>query len=252
MGTSEKLNREALVLVDYDNLPVALTRRDSTYLVDRVLAVVPPELASGVSRASFRLYGGWYAGSDYTHRAQLLDADLQAAFPSPRPILLGAATDRPPLFRQIPVGAELAVASLSAPSLTLHRTFRTRNPQANLRASNPLTVGCRQSPCMLEPIYQFLDRRTCPQPGCAITPEQVLKRDEQKMVDTMIAADLLFATSRRQCLLIVVSSDDDLLPPIRTAVDMQADILHVHTRKPSPSATGFDFASCASYCAREI
>jgi uncharacterized LabA/DUF88 family protein len=59
----------------------------------------------------------------------------------------------------------------------------------------------------------------------------IFVKDEQKLIDTMLVADLVYlATSNRQeCRVAVVSSDDDMLPGIRTAVNAGARVFQIHT-----------------------
>jgi len=63
-----------------------------------------------------------------------------------------------------------------------------------------------------------------------IKPPDLLMRNEQKLVDTMIAADLFYLFLRTASAVAVVSSDDDYLPIIRMLVREGMTVFHVLTR----------------------
>jgi hypothetical protein len=46
----------------------------------------------------------------------------------------------------------------------------------------------------------------------------------------MLTADAIFLATKGERKICVVSSDDDLLPAIRTALILGADVLHMHTK----------------------
>ena len=60
----------------------------------------------------------------------------------------------------------------------------------------------------------------------------LLSRREQKLVDTMIVADLIHLASRGETPIGLVSSDDDMWPGILSALNIGASVIHVHTRVP--------------------
>lgn len=59
-----------------------------------------------------------------------------------------------------------------------------------------------------------------------------MTRPEQKLVDTMLTADLIHVASLMGTSdLVIVTNDDDLWPGIRMAVHLGATVHHVHPRK---------------------
>lgn len=94
---------------------------------------------------------------------------------------------------------------------------------------HPSDAGCTDPNCPLIAAYKFFTNHRCPVDTCKITPVALFHRTEQKLVDTMIAADLfsLQLQARRQIAL--VTSDDDLWPPIKLLLRLGVEVLHIHT-----------------------
>ena len=63
--------------------------------------------------------------------------------------------------------------------------------------------------------------------------DQVLTRTEQKLVDTMLVADLIHLASSGETSVAVVSSDDDMWPGMLMAMSHGAQIVHICTKHPS-------------------
>jgi hypothetical protein len=76
---------------------------------------------------------------------------------------------------------------------------------------------------------QLMSSGGCSTPGCGVGVSEVLFRAEQKLVDTMLVADLIYFATQNRDRLVVVSSDDDVWPGIHTAVIHGAKIHHVQT-----------------------
>jgi uncharacterized LabA/DUF88 family protein len=57
----------------------------------------------------------------------------------------------------------------------------------------------------------------------------LLYRTEQKLVDTMIAADLFALHLQSSRRIAVVTSDDDLWPPIKLLLQLGVQVFHIHT-----------------------
>ena len=67
-----------------------------------------------------------------------------------------------------------------------------------------------------------LDCRVDPQTSCHLPGTYIAKRNEEKMVDTGLAADLLYLAAHGDEWLMVVGQDRDLVPPIFVAEAMLA------------------------------
>jgi hypothetical protein len=222
------------VLVDYDNLPHSVRARGLVYVAERIVqaALVAGPLSG--SRTRFRLYGGWYEGNTLTRRAQTLATEALADFP--RIITLGAAA---PLVN---AEVELAYSLEIDPSRHLLSTYRKQAPAAT-GCRPPADAGCSRTPCPLVAMHHFLASDTCPEPHCLIEPNHLLFRPQQKLVDTMLAMDVIYLAQHDATSLCIVSSDDDLWPALRTGVLYGKRIIHAHTL-PGRVTPGHYSAGC--------
>lgn len=213
------------VLVDYYNLPQHQRRKGVVHVVDRMVsAIVPDHVGTGEGRIDLRLYGGWYEGQTRTRDAETIVAALREHYPT----MLGDRTRQ----RKITVNVDLAYSMKCDPANHLWYTLRPRTSLRGIEFPNPSSVGCRLADrCPLRPGYEFLALGVCPDQGCEVMVPQAMKRREQKLVDTMLAADVFFNAYRRERRIAVVSSDDDLWPAIRTALQLGVEVIHVHTLK---------------------
>jgi len=200
----------ALILVDYANLLQPQRDAGVLDLVTKVLSGIPWEPETTRGRCEVRIYGGWYEEDQITRQAQDLTVELQENFPSVVrvPAAAGIVT--------FSVVADLAVSLLQDPATHLFRTYRRKEKATNVRVETPITVGCADSSCILPMMKHMLKRGSCPKDGCSVQRTDLLYRHEQKVVDTMLACDMIHATDRDFTKLILVSDDDDFIPPLRT------------------------------------
>lgn len=228
------------ILVDYGNVNPIDRDRGLAWLVDRILRAIGSERFQEGSVIKVRLYGGWYQESEFSRLAQLLSAEIASGFPAPFEFVSGKKMAR------AKVNVELAESLLTDPSRSLFRTYRPRGFPGGIRCSEPPFDGCAfPDACVLESIHPFLSSRECPVDGCSLSPKKILERPEQKLVDTMLTADLVQLSLEGERVA-VVSSDDDLWPGIRLALNLGVEVFHVHPKKgqgsppeyrdPAPSA----------------
>lgn len=218
------------ILVDYNNVLDADRRRGVRYVTERVLTAIGPGCFGGRGRARFRLYDGWYELQSPSRTAQEVSADVLANTPHTVAISDGANVAR------IAIAVELAYSLQSDPTTHLWHTFRPKAPQSNLACRDPCLAGCQSLSCPLQAAAAFITQQRCPESGCMITPANLLIRNEQKLVDTMIAADLFFLFTRSARAVALVSSDDDHFPIIRMLVREGMTVYHVLTRPVHQSA----------------
>ena len=219
------------VLVDFDNVPAVIQNSGTSYVADRILDVLMPAVGTSVARFDLRLYGGWDEWSAMTKKAQKLYSEIVASFPAVR----AHPQSHPPV--QATVSSELAQSLEALPKKPLQNTFRFRPPARRLVCDDPSTHGCTQTGCPIVALSQFITGQGCPVSGCAITAEMLLRSPgEQKMVDTMIVADLIYLAQIGESPVAVVSSDDDLWPGILIAMKMGCHIIHVETQGTSTGA----------------
>ena len=213
------------VLVDYYNLSQQHRRRGIVHVVDRIISVIVHDLLLATERRiDVRLYGGWYEDRIPTKDAQTIAATLSSHFPK----MILSRHDR----KRVIVNAELAYSLKCDPEHHLWYTLRPRIPPRNLVFVDPATAGCGHiDRCPLRPGYEFFVTGRCPEQDCVVRPPLVIRRREQKLVDTMLAADVLFNTRSDERRIAVVSSDDDLWPVIRMALQCGLYVVHVHTER---------------------
>ena len=213
------------VLVDFDNIDDRDSRQGLLALAERIAAAVGAESLQAGPRLRLRLYGGWFVGDRRSPRAQ----DLVASSKSDFPTTITLHSTPGPL--KVLTGVELAEALVAEPATPLHRTYRPRTGTFGLRCKWPGGVGCIQKTCPLEPLPKFLQSARCPTANCPVSADDLLHRHEQKLTDTMLVCDLVYLAmaGTRDCAIAIVSSDDDMLPGIRTAVNVGAKVLQIHT-----------------------
>ena len=185
-----------------------------------------------------RLYGGWTTENVLTIRAsqiqQLLSKSNIFPFKHPsRGIIRGRI--------------ELAMSLFSMPSLEFATTYKERAGLRRIRLSKAACFdGCieTESACPVRNFSRFtkMAHRACPKEGCSVSNSSVFSSYEQKMVDTMIACDLLSAASEKGVAAVAVLTEDtDLLPAIiqsrvhSSAMGLETDLALIHPRQSSSS-----------------
>jgi hypothetical protein len=131
----------------------------------------------------------------------------------------------------VTVTANLAHALEVNPRRDIHNTFRLRDASEHLACKHPHDSGCADTDCPLISTFQFFDADVCPKGGCPITPSGLLKRrGEQKLVDTMMVADLIHLAHVGESHVAIVTSDDDVWPGIISAMIGGTHVIHVETK----------------------
>ena len=228
-----------IILVDYNNIPVAHRRRGLDYLADKIVRSIGIDYVKSHRHVLVRLYGGWYHLNKLTKEAQKLSTTVSNVFPRLLIFLDGSTK------HIISVNIELAYSIAIEPSRHFWHTYRPRSLPPNLVCISPRIAGCKQSDCPLQVVYDFFKNQRCPNAQCAIGPEDILKRAEEKLVDTMITADMIYYANSNEQDLGIVTSDDDLWPGITMALIKGIRILHVqtHARRRTPAFYSWGFGN---------
>jgi hypothetical protein len=213
------------VLVDYDNIPNALRSSGPQYVADRIcVALEQTVLATLVKspRLDIRFYGGWYLGPNLSNAGQRLSAHVQRAFP----FIYRVASAPAPL--PVTVSGDLAHALVVLPRRTLDHTFRQRPTSERIACSHPQAAGCARKPCPMEAMYDFFQSEKCPEAGCSLgIGDLIQSRGEQKLVDTMIVADLIHLSHNGETEVAVVTADDDVWPGVITGMQAGTHVVHI-------------------------
>lgn len=207
-----------LILVDYDNAfppSAAFSDQEIALAVETWLRDIATRMPT-VARLDVRLYGGWYDESDLSRHGT--DAvRVMAAMPdfplknSDGRILRGTIS--------------LASTPLSSPnSPPLLGTYRKRGSLPRIRLSKmPYPEECAQvddrCPAAILRSFTKHSNRECPVDSCSLSARDAFVAHEQKMVDTMLATDLLIAghDPSSYFAIVVVSGDSDFVPPMLAA-----------------------------------
>jgi len=224
--------RAALALLDYSNLVSEEAEGDSSlmrhFMVELVRAVT--SLAPQIEYLAIRAYGGWLDRGSVTSGASKAMRALEGSDPFP----IAHPSRRAILHGEV----RLANALLSVPEVEFVDTYRVREGPPRIRlAGSPVPGGCASDPsaCPAAILKRFTrsTRKNCPASGCAVTCGDAFKTYEQKMVDTLIACDLVEAGSSPDLdLVALLTCDTDLLPPLVYASSMRRTELAVITPDP--------------------
>lgn len=214
-------DRSCLVLIDFDNiLPPGEDSLSAELLSHQLVGLLKSALVTHPSLEHFviRLYGGWYEGGTLTNRgsevAQLVSqVDL---FPLAIP---GGAILRGDV--------QLANELLSLPSVQLGSTFQRRSGLPRLRlakSGTPTDCAVPESGCPVDSYFRLSKKKTavCPAAGCEARVADCFIVREQKMVDTLLACDVVEGVCQGPGLVVVLSSDSDLVPALLQASQIDA------------------------------
>ena len=212
-----------IVLVDYDNL--RLGRRSLQYFVARLVDGLGTWCLRERS-IRCRLYGGWFDGNRLSTGAQRLAEEMERMFPRRMRLLDGRRAVR------LRVTMEFA-RGLIGDTVDFTHTYRRRSLPAGLRCATPPFAECgHEADCAVRGLTSFVNESKCPHPQCEVTPRSILWRGEQKLVDSMLVADLIQLGRTASEVIVLVSSDDDMWPGLRAALLHNARVVHVTARTP--------------------
>jgi hypothetical protein len=212
------------ILVDHDNIPDRVKRKGLRGMVDRFAELAMTQSADpGDMRLDVKFYGGWFEYDRLTKMAQELSSEIRRQFP----YALFNTKSSP--ARKVTVNASLAFSLESLPKKTLTNTFRSRSPARKMTCAEPSGSGCTARDCPLSPVVGFVDKNSCPEAGCPVTPQNIFRGSgQQKLVDTMLVADVIFL-AKTDPMLFVVTNDDDVWPGLISAMVLGSTIIHINT-----------------------
>ena len=218
-----------VIFIDYDNL---LANHKSSGILDvatKALFQTPLSSQSVRGTCDIRIYGGWYEEQTMTMRAQDLTVEIDNEFPT---IIRVPRQSGEVVLLQ--VTAELAVAMMEEPKYHLFDTYRKKGIPKNIRVQHPAAVGCTDPACPLPVAKKLLKTGSCSISTCSVTADDLVYRQEQKIVDTMLTCDMVYAPTQDYQHLILISGDDDFLPPLRTVLLRGTQVARFH---PQPNSS---------------
>lgn len=220
-----------LILVDYDNVPATDRSSGAEHVVRKLISLLPYKAPAG-QRIRARFYGGWYEGGKLTKYGQHVFTELNKC--SPVRIAQGDGSI-------VLANVELVYSSLAHPRTLVGNTYRQQDVRDGLRCEARPWLQCADEPgCPISSIESFVNRGACINQVCSIRPKDLLSRMEQKVVDTMMVADLAHAHDHGYCDLCVLSRDDDIWPGLGVAALKASSLYHVSTAKSDRLPKYFD------------
>jgi uncharacterized LabA/DUF88 family protein len=207
------MNKRIFVLIDFDNIFKKSLNEYSSEEFELIIKDLIRDVISlnpSPSEIKLRFYGGWFKDDILTGRASLLQQLIStiSIFPI---IKLGA---------RIKGNIELATTLYYYPSHVWTNTFKEKEGIPRLRINQEkLPEWCSlnrdQCPVFLLNKFTIRKEKQCHIEHCEIKNSEAFTGIEQKMVDTMIACDLITFSQEKGVEAVCLFSDDfDLLPPL--------------------------------------
>lgn len=214
-----------MVFVDYDNVDFSLTRAGPVSLAKVLAALVPSSVLASHTSITVRLYGGWRCESTLTTVAQRLIPDIREN----SPCVVSSTVNGNTVTLRLTV--ELADKPIGASAPLEQTLVRDRGLRKFRTLSKPWSTCLSSGSCGLAGFAQVAHNSSCTNAGCTTTVGDLFVRDEQKMVDTLIVADMAHqALVERATNVIVVTSDTDMWPGVLLALRAGCSVSHIHTR----------------------
>lgn len=214
-----------LVLVDYDNVDRSHTVAGPVSLAKMLVTLLPYAIITRHQGVTVRLYGGWRSNGTLTNFAQNLVPDIHRQSPTVVSVMDAGVT------LKVRLTVELAQGPIGSSS-SLEQTFVKNRGLRNFRSrSSPRPECVNSSSCGLQLFSGLTHATQCGNPGCNSKLADVFVRDEQKMVDTLIVADIAHqAFAAKATDVVVVSSDTDMWPGVLLALRAGCAVTHIHTK----------------------
>jgi hypothetical protein len=212
--------KKIVILIDFDNYfgndMKLLTAEDLEFAFSELTNICDKEY-NEFDTISIRLYGGWFNEMSLTKQASILQQLLYNINVFPK-VQKGKA---------IQGSIEMVSALNGIPAFTWGYTYKETNGIKNVRIDfdkfDELCDKNREN-CPKFILYKFTKSKykICRVEGCNNIQKDIFKGIEQKMVDTLIACDILsFADELTTKGILVVSDDQDHFPSMALAVEQQ-------------------------------
>jgi hypothetical protein len=227
-----------VILVDYDNaFPPSAGFSDEE--VTHRFEVWLQQLSGHFPNAEHfqvRLYGGWYDDEDLSRHGSEAARIVTLLPEFPR---------RLPGGRILRGNISLAVSPLSSQGGTpLLGTYRKRGSLPRVRLSRqPYPESCAQTdgqcPAAILKSFTRHAKRECPVTHCSLVASDAFVVHEQKMVDTMLATDVLLTGKMypQNAAVVVISGDSDFVPPLLAAKSVgEIQLVQLRPREDEASA----------------
>ena len=209
------------VLVDYDNLPQRLQAAGLVALANLADLAVCRALPDPED-VYIRLYGGWYDIQGLSRKGTIVSQEMAAYCPT-----LKLSADG--TIRRL--HCELASSLVALESYVFPATVRTRAGIRKVRVVQHPDGCANPALCSRNSVVSWTNGY-CPDASCPVKARETFQYREQKLVDTLIACDLITLAQRSTATAVfLVSEDDDLVPPMLLAGQFSNRIWHLRTQR---------------------
>jgi hypothetical protein len=213
------------IMVDFDNVDRQALLAGPVALAERIVRALPLDIVGAFAFATVRLYGGWRTNGMPTTRAQRLSADILAKAPLYLRLIPGNSQH----FR---VDVELALSAVGTTVPFSETLARERDLRGFRARPVPLSQCSSTAACGMQSFAASDNRSPCPVQGCSVRFGDVFCRDEQKIVDTLMVADIAkTALVDLSSHVVVLTSDTDVWPGVLLALDSNCQVLHLHSKR---------------------
>ena len=226
---------EMLILVDYDNLGM-YKHKSINDIVTITLSRALRHIGEARIHCQVRLYGGWFTKEGQSGEGKEVLLKLQG-----NENIIEKQVGKNGQWVVAIVHIEMASSILQKPEHDLFFTYRTKARTYDIRVKKQEEVACGQDSCLLPLLAKFLKTRKCPREGCSVGADDLVWRNEQKLVDSMIVCDLLYSAGAQVNYIVLVSDDDDFVPPLIALSVMNKQVIRV-SPKGKAEEMRFDYA----------
>ena len=209
----------AHLLIDYYNLPQKLLNAGVESILKQLESMIDAT-STDTEDMFVRLYGGWYTDRGLSRDGTVLSQGISRTFP---------------LVSKLPAGVRRIHCEIASSLIRLRgelfvATVReARGFERLMRSLNPQHCTLKPS-CTIQGVVHW-SRGGCPEPGCPVLAHEAFITQQQKLVDILIACDLLaLAEAGNASRVLLVSEDDDFIPALLQARSLGADVWHVRTK----------------------
>lgn len=234
------------VIVDFDNIDAHYRAQGPLSLARMLIRLLPANLLYLYDLVSVKLYGGWRTGTNLTNSASILAASI--SHESQTTLTIKHIGDE----KVIRISVSLAGGPAGTRKILPDTYVRNRKLRQFRTLNTPWRECASHQRCGMALLHSGHNDTGCQTKDCYVRIGDVLVRDEQKMVDTLMVADIAHETfvSKSEDI-IVVSSDSDVWPGIFLALQNGRRVTQIHCKTgfktPAPLTGMLDQAAFAGY-----
>jgi uncharacterized LabA/DUF88 family protein len=213
------------ILIDFDNVDTAIRQGSVVTMAKSIVASIPKSVLDQYQDLNVRLYGGWRSQGTLTTQAQRIVPDIRKN--SPTVISVGIGDSSASMGLQV----NLADSPIWQGPILTDMLVKDRDLRKFRSRQSPWSDCANHLVCGMSQLAALTYSTACQDSHCGATAADVLIRDEQKMVDTLLVSDIAYIALKDKAKdLVVVSSDIDMWPGVLLALNAGCYVTHVHTK----------------------